>query len=184
MKWPTASCTRGTSGHLVSTAKVILAPPSPRYPRPSILSGVQMADPSRRRPTRTFRETGQCILIRAALHGGRNFNWDIGVDACLNKWGDLAVKRTLPTLIGFLTPQTAPSPLQLARVSDRHTIPPTPADGISPWRVHISQDWLSYLRCHSGMTCAAHKHVPRSRQLADPWLWWENEGCQYGNSCF
>lgn len=166
MKWPTASCTHRTSGHLVLTAKVVLAPPSPRSPHPSILSGVQMAEPSPRRPASTSRETGQCILIRATLHRGRNFNWDIGVDT-LNKWGDLAVKRTLPTLIGFLTPRTAPSPLQLARVSDS----PPPDDGISPRRVHISQDWFSYLRCHSGMTCAAHKHVPSSRQLADPWFW-------------
>lgn len=80
------------------------------------------------------------------------------------------MKRTLPTLIGFLMPQTAPSPLQLARESDSSLHPP-PDDGISPWRVHISQDWFSYLRCHSGMTCAAHKHVPSSRQLADPWFW-------------
>lgn len=122
MKWPTASCTHRTSGHLVLTAKVVPAPPSPRYPRPSILSGVQMAEPSPRRPASTFRETGQCILIRAALHGGRNFNWDIGVDT-LNKWGDLAVKWTLPTLILFLTPPNTPSPLQLARVSDS---PPPP----------------------------------------------------------
>lgn len=124
-----------------------------------------MAEPSPCRPASMLRETGQCILIKAALHGGRNFNWDIGVDT-LNKWGDLAVKRTLPTLIGFLTPQTTPSPLQLARVSDS-----PPDDGISPWRVHISQDWFSYLCCHSGMTCAAHKHIPSSRQLADPWFW-------------
>lgn len=123
MKWPTASCTHRTSGHSVLTAKVVLAPPSPRYPRPSILSGVQMAEPLPRRPASTFRETGQCILIRAALHGGRNFSWDIGVDT-LNKWGDLTVKRMLPTLIGFLMPQTAPSPLQLARVSDSSLHPP------------------------------------------------------------
>lgn len=123
MEWPTASCTHRISGHLVLTAKVVLAPPSPRYPRPSILSGVQMVEPSPCRPASTFRETGQCILIRAALHGGRNFKWDIGVDT-LNKWGDLAVKRTLPTLIRFLMPQTTPSPLQLARESDSSLHPP------------------------------------------------------------
>lgn len=61
--------THRTSGNLEFNNKtaVFLTPPSLRHPNPSLLSSMQMVEPSRCHAVRSFRVTGQYILIRAAL---------------------------------------------------------------------------------------------------------------------
>lgn len=61
--------THRTFGHLEFDSKtaVFLTPPSPRHPHPSLLSRMQMDEPFRCHAVRSFRVTGQYILIRAAL---------------------------------------------------------------------------------------------------------------------